>query len=63
MAKTTKKRIELTDKEISTLLYAVGNEFNRVYKRRCIYENKEPSIVEENLLSVQDRLYKLLVED
>lgn len=57
------KNIELTEQEIATLLHAVGNEFNRSFVRRCTDGKENPGIAEERLLSIQDKLYKLLMED
>ena len=56
------KKIELTDQEISTLLYACSNEFNRTFKRRCEDGKNEHSTAEDRLLKIQDKLYKLLIE-
>ena len=56
------KKLELTDQEICTLLYAVGNEFNRTFVRRCADGKNESGIAERNLLAMQDKLYSVLMD-
>lgn len=56
------KNLELTDKEICTLLHAVGNELNRTFARRCAEGKDSVGDAEKSLLGMQDKLYKLLMD-
>lgn len=55
------KKIELTDDELRTVLWALGNEYHRTVRRRVENGKSEPSDTEKRLLEIDKKLYSKLI--
>lgn len=54
------KKIVITDDELRTIIWAVGNEYHRTVRRRVERGTSEPTETEKRLLNIDKKLYEIL---
>lgn len=54
------KKIEITDDELRTVIWAVGNEYYRTVRRRVERGTSEPTEAEKRMLEIDKKLYAIL---